>query len=475
MGRDREAPGRSPAAPGRGGDGCPWPRASSSRGRAGREPVLITEASPAMAEQHAARKKRYAITMGIRVVCLVLAAVFYQIVWLMLIFAVLGTVLPWIAVVMANDGPPKKRCDPNRYTHRPDRSWRPAPGARHRRLSLSGPPAAGRLRPRAPARRPAPRPGRRPRAGARPTSSPAANASPAPVVSTTVVGCAGRCTRTSPAAHSAPSAPSFTATTGYPRGQRPCGLLGVPAPGEQPGLVGVGQQQRRAAPCRPATGPPRTRASGPVDAGSTETVHPAATAARSACRPASRGRGSSSVYPDRCRCPPAEGTGTSPASSARLAPRSARHAPLPARLDQAHDRAGRRRRAPCAAPAARRRRSARRPAPPPDGSSPTQPASATDMPSRARCAATLAAAPPPRVLMAAGRSEPGAGSPGEDDDDVGRDVADDDDGRGHRGERGQRRRRSAPASSALRRTSRDVDRQASRPRWPGAGGRARTA
>ena len=39
----------------------------------------------------------------------------------MLILAILGTVLPWIAVVMANDGPPKKRVDPNRYTHRPDR------------------------------------------------------------------------------------------------------------------------------------------------------------------------------------------------------------------------------------------------------------------------------------------------------------------------------------------------------------------
>ena len=85
------------------------------------EPVLITEARPSLAEQHAARKKRYALTMGIRAVCLVLAAVFYQIVWLMLIFAILGTVLPWIAVVMANDGPPKKRLDPNRYDPRPDR------------------------------------------------------------------------------------------------------------------------------------------------------------------------------------------------------------------------------------------------------------------------------------------------------------------------------------------------------------------
>ena len=85
------------------------------------EPVLITEAAPSRSEQHAARKKRYAITMAIRGICIVLAAVFYQVVWLMLVFALLGTVLPWIAVVMANDGPPKKRLTVNRYDARPDR------------------------------------------------------------------------------------------------------------------------------------------------------------------------------------------------------------------------------------------------------------------------------------------------------------------------------------------------------------------
>jgi Flp pilus assembly protein TadB len=87
----------------------------------GPEPVLITEAAPSLAEQHAARKKRYALTMGVRIVFIVLAAAFYQIVWLMLIFAVLGTVLPWIAVIMANDGPPKKRLHVNHYDARPDR------------------------------------------------------------------------------------------------------------------------------------------------------------------------------------------------------------------------------------------------------------------------------------------------------------------------------------------------------------------
>jgi Flp pilus assembly protein TadB len=85
------------------------------------EPVLITEAEISALEQHAARKKRYAITMGVRIVFIVLAAVFYQIVWLMLLFAVLGTVLPWIAVVMANDRPPKKKLMANRYDARPDR------------------------------------------------------------------------------------------------------------------------------------------------------------------------------------------------------------------------------------------------------------------------------------------------------------------------------------------------------------------
>ena len=87
---------------------------SSSRHESS-EPLLITEAAPSMADQHAARKRRYSITMAIRAVSLVLAALTYQYsLWLMAVFAVLGTVLPWIAVVMANDRPPKKKLDVNR-------------------------------------------------------------------------------------------------------------------------------------------------------------------------------------------------------------------------------------------------------------------------------------------------------------------------------------------------------------------------
>jgi Flp pilus assembly protein TadB len=89
---------------------------ASSQSSSRNEPVLITEAEPSQVDQHAARKKRYAITMAIRGVSLVLAAMTYTYsIWLMAVFAVLGTVLPWIAVVMANDRPPKKKIDMNRY------------------------------------------------------------------------------------------------------------------------------------------------------------------------------------------------------------------------------------------------------------------------------------------------------------------------------------------------------------------------
>ncbi|TYP90665.1 DUF3099 domain-containing protein [Blastococcus xanthinilyticus] len=85
------------------------------------EPVVITEAAPSLGDQQAARKRRYAITMAVRGLALVLAAVFYQTVWLMIILAILGTVLPWIAVVMANDRPPKPRTRLAGVDARPDR------------------------------------------------------------------------------------------------------------------------------------------------------------------------------------------------------------------------------------------------------------------------------------------------------------------------------------------------------------------
>lgn len=91
------------------------------------EPVLITEAQVSLGDQQASRKKRYLITMIIRAVSLVLAAIFWQTLWLMLIFAVLGTVLPWFAVIMANDRPPKKKQHAHRYVAGPDRQLESRP------------------------------------------------------------------------------------------------------------------------------------------------------------------------------------------------------------------------------------------------------------------------------------------------------------------------------------------------------------
>jgi hypothetical protein len=87
------------------------------------EPVLITEAEFSRDEQLAMRKKRYAITMGIRAISVVLAVCLLHVIplWADLSLAVLGTFLPGFAVVMANDRPPKKKLQVNGYDARPDR------------------------------------------------------------------------------------------------------------------------------------------------------------------------------------------------------------------------------------------------------------------------------------------------------------------------------------------------------------------
>lgn len=85
------------------------------------DPVLITAAAPSYDDQHAARKRKYAIMMGLRFPCLILAGIFYQTWWLALAFMVLSIPLPWIAVLIANDRPPRKSENVNRY-ERPARA-----------------------------------------------------------------------------------------------------------------------------------------------------------------------------------------------------------------------------------------------------------------------------------------------------------------------------------------------------------------
>lgn len=81
-------------------------------------PVLITRAALPQDEQHRARVRKYMILMAFRIPALVLAAVAYGI-WhnglISLAIIVLSIPLPWIAVLIANDRPPRSATEPRRY------------------------------------------------------------------------------------------------------------------------------------------------------------------------------------------------------------------------------------------------------------------------------------------------------------------------------------------------------------------------
>jgi hypothetical protein len=71
-------------------------------------PVLITEAPVNADDELAWRRKRYLIMMAIRAACIIGAASTFRISgWLAAAFVTAALVLPWTAVVMANDRLPK--------------------------------------------------------------------------------------------------------------------------------------------------------------------------------------------------------------------------------------------------------------------------------------------------------------------------------------------------------------------------------
>src|SRR5690349_19894061 len=71
-------------------------------------PVLITEAARSYEDEYAARKRKYLTMMLLRMPCLILAGIFHDTWWLALAFVALSIPLPWIAVLIANDAPPRK-------------------------------------------------------------------------------------------------------------------------------------------------------------------------------------------------------------------------------------------------------------------------------------------------------------------------------------------------------------------------------
>ena len=82
------------------------------------QPVLITRAAPAYEEQHRQRVRKYLALMSFRIPSLILAAVAYGI-WhnglISLAIVVVAIPLPWMAVLIANDRPPRRAEEPRRY------------------------------------------------------------------------------------------------------------------------------------------------------------------------------------------------------------------------------------------------------------------------------------------------------------------------------------------------------------------------
>ncbi|HET6211876.1 MAG TPA: DUF3099 domain-containing protein [Micromonosporaceae bacterium] len=77
-------------------------------------PVLITDAERSQGDQLRSREIRYVLMMSLRALCLVLAGVLVGVraplLWLWLPLCGLAMVLlPWLAVILANDRPPKEQ------------------------------------------------------------------------------------------------------------------------------------------------------------------------------------------------------------------------------------------------------------------------------------------------------------------------------------------------------------------------------
>ncbi|BBZ44879.1 hypothetical protein MPRM_21600 [Mycobacterium parmense] len=81
-------------------------------------PILITAAAPSYEEQHRARVRKYLTLMAFRIPALILAALAYG-AWhnglISLAIVALSIPLPWMAVLIANDRPPRSAAEPRRF------------------------------------------------------------------------------------------------------------------------------------------------------------------------------------------------------------------------------------------------------------------------------------------------------------------------------------------------------------------------
>jgi hypothetical protein len=81
-------------------------------------PVLITTAAPSYEAEHRARVRKYMTLMAFRIPALILAALAYG-AWhnglISLAIVAASVPLPWMAVLIANDRPPRRSDEPRRF------------------------------------------------------------------------------------------------------------------------------------------------------------------------------------------------------------------------------------------------------------------------------------------------------------------------------------------------------------------------
>ena len=81
-------------------------------------PVLITRAAPPYEEEHRQRVRKYLTLMSFRIPALIFAAIAYNVWhngWISLAIVAVSIPLPWMAVLIANDRPPRRAEEPRRY------------------------------------------------------------------------------------------------------------------------------------------------------------------------------------------------------------------------------------------------------------------------------------------------------------------------------------------------------------------------
>lgn len=92
----------------------------STHDRAHGDAFLITGAPTPYDEQHRARVRKYLVLMAFRVPALIIAGIVYSTTgsgWWALGIIAISIPLPWVAVLIANDRPPRKRGEVPHYMY----------------------------------------------------------------------------------------------------------------------------------------------------------------------------------------------------------------------------------------------------------------------------------------------------------------------------------------------------------------------